>query len=222
MAGRCERAVITTHFHICAFVDRREDSCQSLAPFFQDADLRGERHLHLVAPDALDRHRGRLTEAGIDVCGCERKGQLALRAWPRADGAWDADRLIEAMRLATEPHAAAGGALRVTAQMDWATRPGVDRLDLLDYEARLNGVLAATRRPTVCVYDLAALDGATMMDLLRTHPLTMIGGVLRENPFFTPPPEMLRELSARRAIGRRLALPAPVPFPEPALGRRSS
>ena len=37
-----------------------------------------------------------------------------------------------------------------------------------------------------------------MMDLLRTHPLTLIGGVVQENPFFTPPAEMLKELRARK------------------------
>ena len=62
----------------------------------------------------------------------------------------------------------------------------------------LNALLAERRQLAICVYDLASLDGTLMMDLLRTHPLTMIGGVLRENPFFTPPAEMLRELSARK------------------------
>jgi hypothetical protein len=36
-----------------------------------------------------------------------------------------------------------------------------------------------------------------MMDLLRTHPLTLVGGVVQENPFYTPPREMLEELRAR-------------------------
>jgi len=36
-----------------------------------------------------------------------------------------------------------------------------------------------------------------MMDVLRTHPLVIIGGFLHENPFFVPPDELLRELRAR-------------------------
>jgi hypothetical protein len=37
------------------------------------------------------------------------------------------------------------------------------------------------------------------MDILRTHPMVLIGGILSTNPFFVPPDEMLRELRRRRS-----------------------
>jgi hypothetical protein len=37
------------------------------------------------------------------------------------------------------------------------------------------------------------------MDIMRTHPMVIIGGVLQENPFFVPPDEMLAELRRRHA-----------------------
>jgi hypothetical protein len=39
------------------------------------------------------------------------------------------------------------------------------------------------------------------MDILRTHPMVIVGGVLKENPFFVPPDEMLRELRQRKQPG---------------------
>lgn len=39
------------------------------------------------------------------------------------------------------------------------------------------------------------------MDILRTHPMVVMGGVLRENPFFIPPEEFLRELRQRTSGG---------------------
>jgi hypothetical protein len=36
------------------------------------------------------------------------------------------------------------------------------------------------------------------MDILRTHPMVIIGGVLQVNPFWVPPDEFLEELDARR------------------------
>ena len=36
------------------------------------------------------------------------------------------------------------------------------------------------------------------MDILRTHPMVIIGGVLKANQFFVPPDEMLRELRQRK------------------------
>ena len=38
-----------------------------------------------------------------------------------------------------------------------------------------------------------------MIDIMRTHPMIIIGGILQQNPFFVPPEEFLRELRERRA-----------------------
>jgi hypothetical protein len=35
------------------------------------------------------------------------------------------------------------------------------------------------------------------MDILRTHPMVIMGGLLQENSFFVPPDEFLRELEER-------------------------
>jgi hypothetical protein len=37
-----------------------------------------------------------------------------------------------------------------------------------------------------------------IVDIMRTHPMFIIGGVLQENPFFVPPDGFLRELRERR------------------------
>jgi hypothetical protein len=36
------------------------------------------------------------------------------------------------------------------------------------------------------------------VDIMRTHPMLIIGGILHENPFFVPPEEFLQELRTRR------------------------
>jgi hypothetical protein len=37
------------------------------------------------------------------------------------------------------------------------------------------------------------------MDIMRTHPMVIIGGILQDNPFFVPPDEFLEELRLREA-----------------------
>jgi hypothetical protein len=49
------------------------------------------------------------------------------------------------------------------------------------------------------MYDLAKFGGEIVVDIMRTHPMIIIGGVLQENPFFVPPDEFLRELRGRSA-----------------------
>ena len=53
---------------------------------------------------------------------------------------------------------------------------------------------------------LAKIGGKIVIDVMRTHPLVILGGVLQENPFFVPPEEFLRELRDRKA--NRKATPA--------------
>lgn len=61
----------------------------------------------------------------------------------------------------------------------------------------MNEILDRNLQPAVCVYDLAKLSGAFLMDVLRTHPLTLINGIVQENPFFTPPSVLAKEMRTR-------------------------
>ncbi|MBV9774233.1 MAG: hypothetical protein JO040_09810, partial [Gemmatimonadetes bacterium] len=47
-------------------------------------------------------------------------------------------------------------------------------------------------------YDCRMLGAGVALDILRTHPMVILGEVLHENPFYVPPDEFLRELGARR------------------------
>ena len=52
--------------------------------------------------------------------------------------------------------------------------------------------------PVICTYDLTAFCGDIVVDVMRTHPKTIIGGTIQENSFFVPPDECLRGLRERR------------------------
>jgi hypothetical protein len=45
---------------------------------------------------------------------------------------------------------------------------------------------------------MARFGAATVMDILSTHPMVIIGGLLREYQFFVPPDVMLREPRRRK------------------------
>jgi hypothetical protein len=86
--------------------------------------------------------------------------------------------------------------------MEWALldKPGVH--DLMEYESRLNYVLPKYDDPVICTYDLSKFSASAVMDIMRTHPVVIIGGVLQENPFFVPPDQFLLELRERRRSAR--------------------
>ena len=87
---------------------------------------------------------------------------------------------------------------RLWANMEWALEdlPGVDTI--VEYETRLNHVLPKFADVVVCTYDLNKFSAGTVMDILRTHPQVIVGGVLQQNPFFVQPDQFLAELQARK------------------------
>jgi len=52
----------------------------------------------------------------------------------------------------------------------------------------------------ICTYQLGKFGGDTVIDIMRTHPMIIIGGLLHRNPFYVPPKEFLREVRQRRAL----------------------
>src|SRR5258706_243057 len=71
---------------------------------------------------------------------------------------------------------------------------------IVDPETRLNYVLSRYKGPVICTYDLSKFPASLVMDIMRTHPVVIIGGILQENPFFVPPDQFLLELRERRSV----------------------
>ncbi|HXO28574.1 MAG TPA: PAS domain S-box protein [Thermoanaerobaculia bacterium] len=58
------------------------------------------------------------------------------------------------------------------------------------------------------MYDTAKFGGDMIVDIVRTHPVMLVGGVLQENPFYVPPDEFLAELRSREERSRAASVPA--------------
>jgi hypothetical protein len=188
--------------HVCAFFHSKDEEYEVLMPFIKEGLESGDRAVHILDPDHRDHHLERLESEGVDVRDKLHKGQLQVRRWQDAylqDDHFDQWRMIETIKAALAPSPEFPGRLtRLVANMEWALEdlPGVH--DIVEYETRLNHVLPAYHDPVVCTYDLSRFDASIVMDIMRTHPMVIIGGLLQENPFYVPPDEMLRELEERK------------------------
>src|SRR5258707_11509787 len=89
---------------------------------------------------------------------------------------------------------------RIVCHMDWAVEAGSQIDSLVEFESRVNEVWLRHEDAVICTYNLAKIGGDTVIDIMRTHPMIIIGGILQQNPFFVPPEEFLRELRDRRRI----------------------
>jgi hypothetical protein len=80
-----------------------------------------------------------------------------------------------------------------TAEMSWALDniPGIDYL--MAYEARLNYFIPGKPWISICMYNVSKFSGSMIMNVLRTHPYTINGGIITQNPYFINPDKWLKE-----------------------------
>jgi hypothetical protein len=197
LAGR----ILKEHRHICAFFHSKEEQNKVLMPFFKEGYERGEKLFHIVDPRQRDEHLCACSEGGLDVEAGLASGQLEVRTWDEAylrDGYFDGDRMIGLVTELLEQNKQQHRPARLMGNMEWAleTVPGVT--DIVEYETKINFVAPNYPDPIICVYDLNRHSGSVVMDILRTHPMVIVGGVLQDNPLYVPPAEFLKELQARR------------------------
>lgn len=193
--------------HICAFFNSREEQNKLLMPFFKEAFDRGEKIFHIVDSRLHEEHLSACRGCGIDVEAAAETGQLEVRHWEDAylkDGYFDGDRMVRVLEQVIEGSREKYKLTRLMGNMEWALEaaPGVP--DIVEYETKLNYILPKYPDPVLCVYDLNKHSGSVVMDILRTHPMVIINGVLQENPLYVAPDLFLQELKQRKS--EKLAL----------------
>jgi hypothetical protein len=187
--------------HACAFFRTDDQFYNVLLPFIREGFAAGDRAVHIVDPAKRDRHIETLSAAGIDAERTLDTRQLEVRRWEEAylrEGHFDQDAMLALIQeVLDDGRRQKFPMTRLVANMEWALedRPGV--ADIVEYESRLNYLLPDYDDTVVCTYDLEKFSAPVVMDILRTHPMVIVGDVMQENPFYTPPDALLRELEAR-------------------------
>jgi hypothetical protein len=191
--------------HICAFFNSRDEEYRALLPFISEGIDRGERAFHIVDGQFLDDHQHRLQSFGIDIVAAQRAGRLDIRNCDDvylSGDYFDMQRTLASWQGVFDSAVRLGCPLtRVVAHMEWSLEDRRGVRDLLEYEAGCNEVFKGRKDPVICVYDLTRYSGHFIIDVMRTHPMIIIGGILQENPFFVPPDQFIQELRAREAAG---------------------
>ena len=75
--------------------------------------------------------------------------------------------------------------------MSWAHRDEAVVGDLMGYESELNRIMSNFPQVNLCLYDLTRCSGDLIMDVLKTHPKALLGGMVIDNPYYLDPDEFL-------------------------------
>jgi hypothetical protein len=192
--------------HVCAFFSSDDEEYRVMLPFIKDGFDAGEKAIHVVNPTQSDEHLQRLAAIGIDTVTAGKQGQFELRTTSDTylrDGHFDQDRMLgvfEQMAGGAPRHGCPRS--RIVCRMDWVAEGQVPVDDVIEFESRVNDIWRRHDDAVICTYHLHRFSGDAVIDIMRTHPMVIIGGILQHNPFFLPAEQFLPEFRERRAKRR--------------------
>jgi hypothetical protein len=198
--------------HACAFFSSRQEENAVLLPFMAEGIAAGDTCVNILDPGAREERLRSLAGYGIDVAAAERSGRLELRPWEQAQaagGRFDQHAMLAGLQAAAESGVRERRTTRLWSNQEWALAglPGSE--NLVEYESRFNEIWPGSNDVVVCVYDTTKFRADVLFDVLRAHPLAIVGGKLRENPFYVPPAELLQQLrDGHSSSGHDLCGPA--------------
>jgi hypothetical protein len=190
---------LTPGDHVCAFYRGLKERDEILIPYLREGLRAGDKCVCIV--DATDPSAV-LAVLGdeIDIQDALAREQLEVQSSTDAylrSGHFSTTEMLDFWDESVSAAVGEGrfGFARSVGEMTWALRdmPGVE--ELVGYESELNRFLPKHPQVILCLYDLERFSGEFLVDLVKTHPKVLLGGMVLDNPNFLDPDEFL---AARR------------------------
>ena len=183
--------------HICQIYSDDKERDQSLNQYILSGLESGE-HTACFS-DSLDQEKFSeyLESHGISMVESKNSGALTLSATRDIyfeNDTFDPNRMLDLLKDFDGNAKKAGcSACRVIGEMT----PEIKNIEggnrLLEYESKVSLLLESHPVTAVCQYDARNFDGATIMDVLKVHPLMIVRGSVVRNPMFIPPQIFLNQ-----------------------------
>lgn len=176
--------------HVCVFYPSLAERDEILIPFLREGMAAGDKCVVIVDSD---EPAAVLSALGPDV-DPQQSGLQVLRSQDTyfSDGAFSSKAMLSFWDRTMSAALSEGFTFaRLAGEMTWALRqlPGVS--ELVEYEAQLNLLLPQHPQVALCFYELDVFSGELLVDVLKTHPKVLIGGMVLDNPYYLAPDEFL-------------------------------
>jgi hypothetical protein len=209
VGGKRER--IRPGLHICQFYNQPNEISQTAAPFLRDG-LRGNDKCYLAAPPPrLDEVRKTLRASHFDLDEATERGQLVLvgeRDSLLARGRFDPYHLISTHQALIARSLSEGWqTVRAVIDMGWLCSGVATPEQILKYEAAADAVFTFQSRPIVALlqYNYSELPGELVVELLKLHPMAVVGRFIKRNPYYINAEEYMVKIIRRGQQRRRTA-----------------
>ena len=177
--------------HIAHFFRGESERLTVLAPFIQ-AGLAADQCILVTEPPSSDTILDQLRNSGVDVDTATASGQLIV-----SNGGSNVEEMSSMMDVTISQARSSGRDLiRIAGDMTWSLGKMPSAEELLEWEAFYDRHVAQRASfVALCQYDHTRFGGSIIMSALQTHPLSIIGSIVQENPFYRDPAQVLQELS---------------------------
>lgn len=183
--------------HICQIYSNDEERDKSLLQFLLQGAIAKECGACFSENITREKMEYYFAEKGYSLTELFDAGALSLNKTSEIyfkDGEFNPDRMLELLEGFYSTSMEKGyTAARVIGEMSPEINeiPGGSRL--LEYESRVSMLLRQSPVTAVCQYNAHNFDGATIMDVLKVHPMMVVHGAVVHNPFYIPPEEYLNK-----------------------------
>lgn len=188
VSGKRER--IRPGLHICQLYNQRDELTHTAAALLRDGLRVNDKCFFAGSAERCADLRKLLRVGHFDVEGASARGQLQLsesRDELLRDGHFDPYHLL-ATHLALIARSLNEGfdTVRAVIDMGWLAQDVATPEQLLKYEAASDAVFTFQNRPIVALlqYNYAELPGELVVELLKLHPIAVVGRFIKRNPYY--------------------------------------
>lgn len=184
--------------HIAGLYETEEERDEIIMGFLHKGDLNGDFQIFIPAERTSEDFTQDYCKRFPDCCTHLHDSSKFILVDPVSfyypDGKFDPRRMIEGHNNYYADSQKNGKRnIRATAEMVWALQKFEGVEHLMAYEANLNYFFPGKPWISICLYNITKFSGSTIVNVLRTHPYTISGGVITQNPYFMDPAEWLRK-----------------------------
>lgn len=161
---------------------------------FLSTGIRARDHCVIFGHDEANREVcGVLERLGFDPATLQAETRLTLIGGSSERATLQRD-IVGAFQRAIDGGAAC---IRLLGNIGWNNPGWPGEKELLAFEAEVTGAAKMFPCVVVCMYDVSQLTGSAIVHgAFETHPLTIYGNVLRENPYYTAPASTIAGLES--------------------------
>lgn len=181
--------------HACCFFEAAEKQRAVVMPFLRQGLEKGNKAVYILDVSRPETIVGYFRRGGLDLEPYLTRGQMMFLTSDEThvrEGVFDPDRMLVQLQAQTDQALAEGyGGLYITCETAWALRgvPGSERL--IEYEGKVNEFFPGSKCVALCQYDWRAFGPQLLMDVLSTHPITIVNAVLYDNYYYMSPATVL-------------------------------